>query len=209
MTRSDSTGNELRPHSPACERNREPIGAVLRDLVDADKPQTLFEIGSGSGQHAQYFSIMFPQLHWITSDRKVNHNGIRIWLREAGENVSGPLEYEVGITPLPTEAGQADFIFTANTFHIMSWALVQKCTAEAGAIMRSGAKFVVYGPFNYDGRFTSESNAKFDECLKFDAPERGIRDFADIEACMCTAGLSTEKDVEMPANNRLLVFVKN
>ena len=57
-------------------------------------------------------------------------------------------------------------IYTANTFHIMSWNSVQRLIPKVGAALRKGGFFVVYGPFNVNGEFTAESNRSFDESLR-------------------------------------------
>jgi hypothetical protein len=62
-----------KPHSPSCERNREPILDVLRaQLVDR---RHVLEIGSGTGQHAVHFAAALPQLIWQSSDRAKKPTG--------------------------------------------------------------------------------------------------------------------------------------
>ena len=56
---------DRKPCSPACERNRDPILAVLRDQF-AQRRYAL-EIGSGTGQHAGYligFACLLFTLGW-------------------------------------------------------------------------------------------------------------------------------------------------
>jgi Protein of unknown function (DUF938) len=67
----------------------------------------------------------------------------------------------------------------------------------------------VYGPFNYNGRFTSPSNASFDEWLKQRSPESGIRDFAAVDELARSIGFSLIEDRAMPANNRTLVWQRS
>ena len=68
---------------------------------------------------------------------------------------------------------------------------------------------VIYGPFNYEGRFTSDSNEQFDAFLRARDPQSGIRDFeAVVSAARELAGLELGRDAPMPANNRSLVFNK-
>ncbi len=74
--------------------------------------------------------------------------------------------------------------------------------------MTDDAMLVIYGPFNYDGRFTSDSNAAFDAALRAAVPHRGIRDFEDVDRLAQAAGLHLLKDHAMPANNRCLVWRK-
>src|SRR5690606_12484336 len=106
-----------KPHAPACDRNRDPILAVLRECF-ADHRRVL-EIGSGTGQHAVYFAAAMPWLTWQASDVEANLPGIRAWLDDAGlANTPPPLVLDV-LAPWPQV--EADAVFTANTLHIMGW----------------------------------------------------------------------------------------
>lgn len=191
-----------KPFAPSCEKNRDPILAVLREFL-ADRTSVL-EIGSGTGQHAVHFAPALPRLTWQTSDRATMLPGIRAWLDEAGlPNTPAPIELDV-IAAWPTQ--RFDAVFTANTLHIMSWTAVEAMFAALPTVMASGAIFVAYGPFNYRGQFTSASNARFDASLKAGAPHQGIRDFDALDALARRAGLVLADDVAMPSNNRCLVW---
>lgn len=192
----------VKPHSAACERNREPILAVLRKHF-ADRRHVL-EIGSGTGQHAVHFAAALPHLVWQTSDVAQNHAGIRAWLDETGlPNTPAPLALDVNG---PWPAQRFDAIFSANTLHIMSWAEVQTLFARLPDVMTPDARLVVYGPFNYGGRFTSQSNAQFEQTLKGWGAHMGIRDFEAVDALAQGIGLRLQADHAMPANNRCLVW---
>ena len=192
-----------KPFSAACERNREPILAVLRTHF-ADRRDVL-EIGSGTGQHAAYFAAQLPHLVWHASDRAANLPGIRQWLDEAAlPNTPPPLALDVARGPWPRR--HFDAAFSANTLHIMAWQEVQAMFAGLDAQLSRDAKLVVYGPFNYGGRYTSPSNAEFDRSLKAQAAHRGIRDFAAVERLAHAAGFVLAEDAAMPANNRCLVW---
>jgi cyclopropane fatty-acyl-phospholipid synthase-like methyltransferase len=192
-----------KPHAPASERNREPILAVLREHF-AER-RHLLEIGSGTGQHAVHFAAALPQLIWQTSDRADNLPGIRLWLNEAGlANLPPPLEFDVSQAHWPP--ARFDAIFSANTLHIMSWTEVQRLFEGLPQLLMPDAHLVIYGPFNYAGQFTSDSNAAFDASLKAQVPHRGIRDFEAVDALAQVAGLTLQEDRAMPANNRCLVW---
>jgi len=64
----------------------------------------------------------------------------------------------------------------------------------------------IYGPFNYNGAYTSDSNARFDQWLKSQNPLSGIKNFEDILFLATARGLNLLNDIAMPANNRLLVL---
>lgn len=190
-------------HSAACERNREPILAVLRGFF-ADRRRVL-EIGSGTGQHAVHFAAAMPHLVWQGSDRAASLPGIRAWLEEAAlANTPPPLELDVAGADWPP--GPFDAVFSANTLHIMAWPEVEALFARLPAVTGAGAKLAIYGPFNHEGRFTSASNAEFDASLKARAPHMGIRDAAAVDRLAAAAGFHLVEDVAMPANNRLRLW---
>lgn len=192
----------IKPDAPSCLRNRDVILAVLLEHFAA-RHQVL-EIGSGTGQHAIHFGAALPQLSWQTSDRSEHHAGIRAWLDEAAlANVLAPIELDVtGTWP----ATRYDAVFTANTLHIMSAAAVERLFAALPQAMADDATLVVYGPFNYRGDFSSDSNRDFDAWLRARDPLSGIRDFEVVDALAQRAGLSLIEDRAMPANNRCLVW---
>jgi len=192
-----------KPFAEACERNRDPILAVLRTHF-SDRTRVL-EIGSGTGQHAVHFAAAMPYLVWQTSDRAENLPGIRAWLTDARlANTPAPIELDVTADTWPTT--RYDAIFSANTLHIMSWPEVERFFGALGRIATADSKLAIYGPFNYGGTFTSASNAAFDQSLKSRAPHMGIRDMEAVNALARDAGFAMIDDVAMPANNRTLVW---
>jgi len=194
-----------KPFAPACERNSEPILEVLREHF-ADRRNVLV-IGSGTGQHAVHFCAALPHLIWQASDRAENLPGIRAWLDEAAlRNTPPPIELDVAEDNWP--AARYDAIFSANTLHIMSWREVETLFAALPALSGGDAKLAIYGPFNVGGRYTSASNAAFDESLKARAPHMGIRDMEAVDQLARMAGFALLKDVAMPANNRTLIWQK-
>jgi SAM-dependent methyltransferase len=192
----------MKRFSDACERNREPILAILR-RVFAGRASVL-EIGSGTGQHAAYFAPALPHLAWQPSDVAENLPSIRIWREEAQTpRLLEPIELDVD-RPFP--AVEADAVFSANTCHIMSWQQVERLFGSIGSLLPRGGVFVLYGPFHYGGKPTSPSNAEFDEWLRNRDPKSGVRDFEAIVALAQRHGMVLGEDNSMPANNRLLVF---
>ena len=194
-----------KPNAASCERNRDPILAVLRDYLGGKRH--LLEIGSGTGQHAAYFASQFPQMVWQTSEREENLPGIRAWLADAAlPNTPAPRELEVsGSWP----ADAFDAVFTANTLHIMAWSDVQHLFAQLPEVTLPGAVLIAYGPFNYAGRFSSQSNAAFDQSRRERAGHMGIRDAEAIDALAQRAGFALVADIAMPANNRCRVWRRN
>jgi SAM-dependent methyltransferase len=194
----------VKPYSEACERNREPILAVLK-RVFADRSRVL-EIGSGTGQHAAAFAPALPHLVWQPSDVAEHLAGISRWVAEAGAaNLRRPLELDVD-RPWPDIA--ADAVFSANTSHILSWPQVERMFEGVSRVLPAGGLFALYGPFNYGGRYTSESNARFDSMLRERDPRSGLRDVEAVMALGEREYLKKDEDLAMPANNRLLIFKK-
>jgi len=207
-----------KPFSPSCERNRAPILAVLREHF-AERRNVL-EIGSGTGQHAVFFAQAMPWLTWQCSDVADNLPGIQMWLDEAGlPNTPAPVEWqavatiELSLVPSPpvpraedgTDSG-FDAVFSANTLHIMGWPEVEALFGGLEAVLADDAVLVVYGPFNYGGAYTSDSNREFDGWLKARDPRSGIRDFEAVDALARSICLQLVDDVAMPANNRCLAW---
>jgi SAM-dependent methyltransferase len=194
----------MKPYCEACERNREPILAVLK-RVFANSRQVL-EIGSGTGQHAAYFAPALPHLVWQPSDVAEHLPGIRMWTAEcAAPNLRAPIELDVD-KPFPRV--NADAAYAANVCHIMSWPQVERMFDGVGRVLLPDGVFALYGPFQYGGRPTSESNARFDAMLRARDPASGLREFQDIDKLARAAGLGLQEDNAMPANNRLLVWRK-
>lgn len=191
-----------KPDAAACARNREPILDVLRDHF-ADRRNVL-EVGSGTGQHAIFFAAELPHLTWQASDRAENLPGIEAWLDDAAlPNTPAPIPLNVNEA---WPATRFDAVFSANILHIMSWREVERLFACLPGIMAGDFKLVIYGPVNYGGRFTSESNAAFDAWLKQSGAHQGIRDFEAVDALAGQAGLTLIEDRAMPSNNRCLVW---
>lgn len=194
-----------KPFSQACENNKAPILEIIRGIFV--QPVTVWEIGSGTGQHACYFANELPHLVWQPTDLAENHPGIHAWRNEANlPNLNPPLQLDVSGDPWPCLEMAA--VFTANTLHIMHWDLVEIMFDRLKNYLAPSAAVCIYGPFNYDGLFTSESNTRFDEWLKNRDPMSGIRDFESVVQLATAAGLTLQQDFAMPANNRLLFFKK-
>jgi cyclopropane fatty-acyl-phospholipid synthase-like methyltransferase len=194
------------PYSSAANRNRQPILEELRSLLP--RRGTLLEIGSGTGQHAVFFSRNLPHLLWQPTDRKENLTGLEArFLAEPEKNLLPPLELDVIRDSWPDRI--YDAAYSANTAHIMSWEEVTAMFAGVAAHLATGARFCLYGPFNINGCFTSESNEQFDSQLRLENPHMGIRDMAAIETLANDQQMQFDQKIAMPANNFLLVFSKS
>ncbi len=194
-----------KPFSQSCENNKEPILAVLKEAFR--EASLVLEIGSGTGQHAVHFARNLPHLTWQPADLAGNIPGMKLWFEEADlPNIREPVVLNVADALWPVE--EADAVFSANTLHIMGKPEVECMFDGIEPRLRKGGTLCVYGPFNYGGKYTSESNEKFDAWLKEQDPKSGIRDFEWVNSLAEKAGLKLVKDHEMPANNRLLEWRK-
>lgn len=194
------------PFSQACENNRAPILEVLQTAF-ADRRHVL-EIGSGTGQHSVYFAPHLPQLVWQTTELPEHHPGIEAWhaAHPAG-NLRSPLALDLRSSAWPQTAdGPFDAVFTANTLHIVAWPLVQRLLQLAGTHLPATGLLATYGPFNYGGQFTSDSNRAFDAWLRARDASSGIRDLDTLRTEAAQHGLHLLHDYAMPANNRLLLW---
>lgn len=192
-----------KPYAESCEQNRDAILSVIKPLLK--NRLTVLEIGSGTGQHAVYFARKMPHLVWQPSDQIQYLNGISIWRDEAGlTNVVKPLELDVTRSQWPDK--KYDVVFSANTLHIMHWSDVEDLFSGVKGCLKQGGLLIIYGPFNYNYGYTSESNARFDNWLKERDPHSGIRHFEDVSELALKHGLILQHDYSMPANNRVLCW---
>ncbi len=195
----------MKPFSESCVQNQHAIFEVL--LKEFATVQHVLEIGSGTGQHAVFFARALPHLIWQTSDVAEYHPGIHAWIADEGpDNVRAPLNLNVETDDWPETT--FDAVFSANTVHIMGWPEVVKMFSGIGQTLSNGGRFCLYGPFNTDGKFTAESNARFEQWLKSKNPKSGIRDQNELNRLAKKAGLARIATYEMPANNNILVWEK-
>lgn len=193
----------MKPYAESSENNKVPILSVLKEIF-SDRKRVL-EIASGTGQHAVYFGRELPHLTWQPSELAHNLAGIQAWLDEARlPNVLSPLSIDVSDANWPISV--VDAIFNANTVHIISWPDVERMFANIGRVIAPGGYVCLYGPYNYGGKFTSESNARFDAWLKSRDPNSGVRDFEAVNQLATLHGFNLLRDITMPSNNRMLVW---
>lgn len=206
------------PFSAACERNKDPILGVIKPfLADA---KTVLEIGAGTGQHAVYFADQLPHLIWQPSDQLQYLGGIRAQIENAKaqivnkselQNLSAPIELDVIKTPWirsQDQDNQFDVVYTANTLHIMPWESVSALFKNIAEVLAEKSRLIVYGPFKYNGQFTSPSNRDFDDDLQSRGCGSAIRDFEEVDRLARAAGLDFIVDNKMPANNQCIVWQK-
>jgi SAM-dependent methyltransferase len=198
--------------SPACERNKGPILAVLQDWLPPSAQ--VLEIGSGSGQHATFFCQQITGLTWQASERQESLMDLRAQLEALSPSGSGlaagsrlPPAFALDVTNAGQWPRQSfDAVFSANTCHIMPAAAVPQLLAGAAGLLRQGGLLLLYGPFHDGGVHTAASNAAFDQHLRSLDPAMGVRDALALVEQAQGLGLAPLADVTMPANNRILVL---
>lgn len=190
-------------YSQAAENNKLPIADVLRGAFK--NVRGVLEIASGTGQHAVHFGAAFPHLTWQPSDLAEHLDDIIARLAQEGtDNVLPPIVLDVSAHPWPVN--RVDGVFSANCVHIVSWGHVEHMFRGIGNVLADGGVLCLYGPYKYNGVFTTESNARFDQWLKSRDPVSGIRDFEAVDDLAKAQGLALEQDIAMPANNQLLIW---
>lgn len=193
------------PVAPACLRNQQPIAELLQQEI-ADHSVVL-ELGSGTGQHAWYITEQIPTLIWQPSDLSESIPAINAWrAKSSQDNFLPPLVLDITQDLWPVK--QVDAVFSANLVHYVGWPKVRAMMSGIARVLRDQGLALFYGPFNYDGQFTSDGNESLDACLRDRDPESGIKDFEQIVLAARKEKLRLVKDIEMPANNRMLFFQK-
>lgn len=202
---------DRRLHAPATARNRDAILAVLRSVLPPTG--TVLEIASGSGEHAVHFAAALPGLTFRPSDpAREALDSIAAWTTQAGvSHVLPPLRIDATdpawpATLPPDETPAA--ILCINMIHIAPWAATEGLIRGAGALLPSGAKLILYGPFRRPGRPLEPGNAAFDESLRERDPAFGLRDLGAVTVLASAAGFGEPEVIEMPANNLTVVFGK-
>lgn len=191
------------PWSQACENNKAPILALLREYLANSR--RVLEIGSGTGQHAVHFAPALPHLHWLTSDLPENHPAVLAWLaHRPAPNLAAPIVLDVCRRPWPQI--DADAVFSANTAHIMPAEAVAAMFEEVASLLPMDGLFLLYGPFRYGERHTGQGNERFDAALRARDPRMGIRDARALQVLAERQGLVLRADHPMPADNRTLVW---
>ncbi len=198
----------------AGERNTGPILEVLEGLLPPSGH--ILEVASGPGQHVAAFAAARPALTWHPSDPDpAARASIAAWTAESGlANLAAPLDLDVSdptwataaMRALPDGSERFGGLVAVNLLHVAPWAACEGLLAGAAELLVPSGFLLIYGPFTRDGRHNSEGNRAFDRSLRASDPALGLRDVNEVRDCAARNGLVLERLVEMPANNRVLIF---
>jgi SAM-dependent methyltransferase len=190
--------------APAADRNKTAIAEVLREVLP--EAGLVLEIASGSGQHAAFFARTFGALTWQPSDLDPGAlASIEAYrAEEALPNLRPPVRLDAASDEWPV--ARVDALVCINMIHIAPWTACLGLLKGAGRLLPPGGPLVCYGPYSIDGDFTAPSNVAFDQRLRGENPQWGVRELRDIERAATEAGLTLECCVPRPANNHVVVF---
>jgi hypothetical protein len=204
LVRRSTVPSDRRRYAPATARNRDPILEVLRRVLPGTG--TVLEIASGTGEHSLYFAEHFPKLIWQPSDPDPQARGsIDAWVSQSTRpNIRHALDIDVCQGDWGIEAASA--VVCINMLHISPWECCKGLMRGAARILSSDAILYLYGPYKVDGADTAPSNQAFDESLRQQNPEWGVRDLQAVVAVAESHGFAFEEVIAMPANNLSVVL---
>ena len=202
--------NDLKQYAPATQRNREPILEVLLRVLPPSG--NILEIASGTGEHSLFFAPAFSPRQWIPSDpNPIARNSIEAWRQESLiDNIQSPLNINVEDDRwvIETEKLNITTIININMIHISPWNACLGLMEGAKRILPSGGILYLYGPYKQEGKHTAPSNKSFDQSLRSQNPEWGVRNLEDVVKVAEDKGFILQEKIEMPANNLSVIFKK-
>ncbi|MCB1937439.1 MAG: DUF938 domain-containing protein [Nitrosomonas sp.] len=192
-------------------RNREPILGVLKNKLPKD-PERVLEMASGSGMHINYFAPHFEHLHFHPTDKdaEVFDNIKKLSKDHKNDNIADPVHLDLTdpstwFNPGPEKSFAA--IFCINIFQVAPISIADGMMNCASKLLKDDGILLIYGPFQHEGEFSTDSNKEFHETLSsFEVPEWGLKDVADLKKAAANHGMELKEVIDMPSNNFSLIF---
>jgi SAM-dependent methyltransferase len=126
----------------------------------------------------------------------------------ASSSGSGDVPASSGKGTTATTTAVFDVVLVTNLCHISPEATTVALMHGVAKVLKSGGRCFIYGPFLKDGKFTTESNARFDLWLKAKDPRFGLRDIEWVSS-IAADQLRLIEVAEMPENNFTLVYERS
>ncbi|MGB3312883.1 MAG: DUF938 domain-containing protein [Albidovulum sp.] len=199
-----SPGNSREISAPAALRNREVIADVLGGFLP--EQGNVLELASGTGEHVCLFAERFDRLTWQATDMDPSRlESIAARASKASLPNLLPPRY-LNVTETDWHAMSANVIVAINLFHVAPKAVSGAVLSGAAQVLGPGGVLCIYGPFTLNGVFNTDSNREFNDYLREQNPEWGLRDIADIDAIAEGLDMVRTALQDMPANNFLVVY---
>ncbi|WP_348273270.1 DUF938 domain-containing protein [Methylocapsa sp. D3K7] len=169
------------------------------------------ELASGSGAHINYFAPHFQQHQFQPSDYDTDvFQTIKNFRQEQGNtNVADPIKIDLTAPETWPDPGAKlyDVIFVINLFQVAPVSITDGIAQVAARVLKPSGFLAIYGPFKVDSKYTTLSNETFDkEILAANVPEWGLKDVRDLEKAANKYGITLKQQLDLPANNFILVF---
>jgi SAM-dependent methyltransferase len=205
-TRRDTRLSNAPRHAPATARNREAILAVLQRVLP--KEGLLLEIASGTGEHAAFMTPRLPA-GWSWQPTDANPNALSDI--DAHAQASGCARIRPALLLDVCDAAgwrdKPDAILCCNMIHIAPWRAAEDLFALAPRVLPESGALILYGPFKRHGAHTAPSNAAFDETLRQQNWNWGVRCLdSDVAPLAEKSGFALDEIAPMPANNLAVVW---
>ncbi|XP_018349139.1 PREDICTED: UPF0585 protein C16orf13 homolog A [Trachymyrmex septentrionalis] len=198
---------------PAADRNKDPILSVLKRYIQPGRNQTLLEISSGTGQHVAHFAPHFPQVTFYPSEYDPKLLDSIAAYANGYSNIKSPIRIDIttdyrlwgnGIF----KSNSLEYIYNANMIHISPYQCTIGLFNNANQLLKPNGLLITYGPYAFDGQITPQSNVDFNESLKLQDPNWGLRDVTVLKKLAEENNITLIEIVDMPANNKTIIWKK-
>ena len=191
------------------ERNREPILEKLAPFIPEES--RILEIGSGSGEHARYFTNTLSNCQWQCSERSDNLSNLKAKIdQHYNLALLPPLQIDLydkdWAKVLDTQT--YDLVLAINVIHIAAWEATPNLMEGAAPSLKPQGHLFLYGPYRFRDKELEPSNQSFEEFIKATYPGAGLRYVEDVVEQAAHHQLMLIAQHDMPANNQVLCFQK-